>query len=188
MINIPIVYHIIIVTIFIALILINLPQCRKRFNINSLIHIDFINNTFSVILGFYLSAILALNIYNNQLQQKNNEDKNNVLHYLDYLDNNLKEVSVDKLEQSINVGYINYDFFDSIQNIGDNELNAKYFKLIGYLKYLKNTFYEIHNAHLINPKANPIRADEAKFVNSTINYIKAEIKELKSSLTQYKNE
>ncbi len=185
MIKIPFVYHIIIVVIFIVLLFINISKYRQRFNINNLI--DFINNTFSVILGFYLSAFLALNIYNNQLEQKYNDDKNNVLNYLTYLDDNLKKVSPDKLGESITVGYLNYDYFDNIHNIGNNKLNAKYFKLIGYLKYLKNTFYAVHNATLINPKENPIRPDEAKFINNTINYIKIEIKELKKDLLQNNN-
>ncbi|MFA6599195.1 MAG: hypothetical protein WCS69_15845 [Ignavibacteriaceae bacterium] len=164
------------------ILFINIPKYRKRFNINNLVYVDFFNNMFSVILGFYLSAFLAIHIYNNQLEQKINDDKNNVLNYLTYLDENLREVNPDKLEEGVNMGYLNYDYFDNIQNIGNQNLNAKYFKLIGHLKYLKNTFYEVHNANLLNPKENPPRPDETKLINNTINYIKNDIKELRLGL------
>ncbi len=188
MIQIPTHYHIIIVLIIIIIVFINLPKIRKRFVIIDLIPIDFINTVFSVLLGFYLSAVLALNIYNTQLEQKIRDDKINVLNYLDYLDNNLKEVKPDKIEEGFTVGYLNYDYFDNIKNIGNNKLNPKYFKLTGYLKYLKNIFYKVHNANLLHPKENPIRPQEARIINNTINYIKIEIKELKKGIRQNNNE
>ncbi|MFA6089907.1 MAG: hypothetical protein WC755_08675 [Candidatus Woesearchaeota archaeon] len=167
--------------LFAIVVTINIPNFNNIFEIKEVISTDFINSTFSIMLGFYLSALLGIAIYNNQNQKKIVDDQNKIIEYLNYLDENINIVTPDKLEEGISVGYLHYDYFDNLQSIGTETQNKKYFKLIGYIKQLKNLFYEIHNANLIDPKNNPIRPDQASLVNQIINLTKNEIKEIKQS-------
>ena len=114
---------------------------------------------FSIFLGFTLSALLTINVYNDQNQREIKKEQNQIMEYLEYIDENLWEIPDSNLAKGITVGYLHYEYFDNLKLIGDEIQNKKYFKLIGYLKQLKNLFYAIHNANFLDPKNNHVRAD-----------------------------
>ncbi len=183
MIKFPRYIHLIIICLFAVSLILNFFNFSVYSPSFTAVLKEYFNNIFSVVLGFYLSGWLAVTFYNNQVKRKLIKNKNIVTSYLKYLNNNLKKVSVSDLSKSIEMGYLDFQFLHDILDLGEDETNQIYFKLIGYLNFLEKIYYEILNSHLINPTANPIRCDQTKIVNETINYIKDEIKKLNSKLS-----